>query len=151
MTAKPFEKQGLGKCLVGTYAIRHLTKYFNCYPQELFTIGLNPGNQYEFYSYLLKYSFENALIQFEGMQKFKEKPVEEIDLILDEYPLNEKDYEEIAKSLCMYVFGMTAEEYEKKSKEKVAEKQTLEEETQKKSLTISSSGETSTKSLGETE
>jgi len=148
MTAKPFEKKGLGKCLVGTYAIRHLTKYFNCYPQELFTIGLNPGNQYEFYSYLLKYSFENALIQFEGIQKFKEKPVEEIDLILDEYPLSESDYEEIAKALCMYVFGMTAEEYEKKSKEKVDEKQKLEEGNEKKSLTTSSFGETLTEWIG---
>ena len=151
MTAKPFEKKGLGKCLVGTYTVRNLTKYFNCYPQELFTVGLNPGNQYEFYSYLLKYSFENALIQSEGIQKFKEKSVEEIDLILDEYPLNEKDYEEIAKALCMYIFGMTAEDYDKKSKEKANEKQNLEEENEKKSLTTSSSGGTLIKSLGETE
>jgi hypothetical protein len=148
MTNKPFDINGLGTCLVGTYTIRHLTKYFKCNPSQLFFIAIEAGNQLEFYSYLLKFAYENALIQQKGLEKFKEMPVEEIDMILDEFPLSTADDEKISTALCMNIFGMTAKEFSEKINGKT-EEQTKEDSDKKKviGLTI---GEESTNLLGAT-
>lgn len=153
MTQKPFEIQGLGKCLVGTYTIRNLTKYFQCSPEQLLLIGSQSGNEYEFNSYLLKYSHENFLVQSKGAAGLKEKSIIEIDLILDEHPLQNSDFDNIVNALCLCIYGISKDEYIKKIQEAIESETKVEpeEETEKKSLTIQSSGETLTKSLGETE
>lgn len=153
MTQKPFEIQGLGKCLVGTYTIRNLTKYFQCSPEQLLLIGSQSGNEYEFNSYLLKYSHENFLVQSKGAAGLKEKSIIEIDLTLDEHPLQNTDFDNIVNALCLCIYGISKDEYIKKIQEAIESETKVEpeEETEKKSLTISSSGETLTKSLGETE
>ncbi len=146
MTNKPFEINGLGTCLVGTYTIRHLTKYFKCNPSDLFYIAIEAGNQYEFYSYLLKFAYENALIQQKGLEKFKEMPVEQIDMTLDEFPLSKADDEKISTALCMNIFGMTAQEFSEKLKGK-ADEQTQADNDKKKAIGLTT-GEESTNSLG---
>lgn len=153
MTQKPFEIQGLGKCLVGTYTIRNLTKYFQCSPEQLLLIGSQSGNEYEFNSYLLKYSHENFLVQSKGAAGLKEKSIIEIDLILDEHPLQNTDFDNIVNALCLCIYGISKDEYIKKIQEAIESETKVEseEETEKKSLTIPSSGETLIKSHGETE
>lgn len=146
MTNKPFEINGLGTCLVGTYTIRHLTKYFKCSPSELFYIAIEAGNQLEFYSYLLKFAYENALIQQKGLDKFKEMPVEQIDMTLDEFPLSKADDEKISTALCMNIFGMTAQEFSEKINGK-SDVQTQEDSDKKKVIGLTT-GEESTNSLG---
>ena len=149
MTNKPFEINGLGTCLVGTYTIRHLTKYFKCLPNQLLFISIEPGVQYEFYSYLLKYSRENAIIQQQGLDKFKEIRVEEIDLILDEFPLSDADNEKLADALYVNLLGMTAKEFAEKIKG--TEEEAKEPKEIKKKVIGSSIGEESTNLLGVTE
>lgn len=153
MTQKPFEIQGLGKCLVGTYTIRNLTKYFQCSPEQLLLIGSQSGNEYEFNSYLLKYSHENFLVQSKGAAGLKEKSIIDIDCILDENPLQNSDFDNIVNALCLSIYGISKDEYIKKIQEAIESENKVEpeEETEKKSLTTPSSGETLTKSLGETE
>lgn len=153
MTQQPFEIQGLGKCLVGTYTIRNLTKYFQCSPEQLLFIGSQSGNEYEFNSYLLKYSHENFLVQSKGAAGLKEKSIIDIDLILDENPLQNKDFDNIVNALCLSVYGISRDEYVKKIQEIIESenKQSEPEQEEKKSLTMPSSGETLTKSLGVTE
>ena len=153
MTQKPFEIQGLGKCLVGTYTIRNLTKYFQCSPEQLLLIGSQSGNEYEFNSYLLKYSHENFLVQSKGAAGLKEKSIIDIDCILDEHPLQNSDFDNIVNALCLSIYDISKDEYIKKIQEAIESENKVEpeEETEKKSLTTPSSGETSTKSLGETE
>ena len=154
MTQKPFEIRGLGKCLVGTYTVRNITKYFQCSPEKLLLIGSQSGNEYEFNSYLLKYSHENFLVQSKGAAGLKEKPIVEIDAILDEYPLQNGDFDNIVNALCLSIYGISKDEYVKKIQEAIlSESNQTESESndEKKSSTIQSTGETLTKSLGETE
>lgn len=146
MTQKPFEIQGLGKCLVGTYAIRNLTKYFQCSPEQLLLIGSQSGNEYEFNSYLLKYSYENFLVQSKGAAGLKEKSIIEIDLILDGNPLQNSDFDNIVNALCLSIYGISKDDYIKKIQEVInSENSQVEPEEEKKSLTTESSGETLTK------
>lgn len=150
MTQKTFEIQGLGKCLVGTYTIRNLTKYFQCKPNELLFIGSQSGNECEFKSYLLKYAHENYLVQSKGAAGLKEKSIIDIDLMLDENPLKTSDYENIANALCLCVYGISQEDYIKKIQEIIASENSesqseTETDSEKKSLTSPSSGETLTK------
>lgn len=156
MTQKTFEIQGLGKCLVGTYTIRNLTKYFQCSPEQLLLIGSQSGNEYEFNSYLLKYSHENYLVQSKGAAGLKEKSIIDIDLILDENPLKNADFDNIVNALCLCIYGISKDDYIKKIQEIIASENSesqseTETDSEKKSLTSPSSGETLTKSLGETE
>jgi len=152
MTLKTFEKSGLGKCLIGTYTIRNLTKHFQCRPENLLFVGSDAGKEYEFNSYLLKFSYENALIQAKGAAGLKDKPIEEIDILLDEYPLEQKDFEYIADALCMSIHKMTYQEFADKIKELVKQQYEQEnEEDVKKNMITTNTGEELTNSLGETE
>lgn len=147
MTQKPFEIKGLGKCLVGTYTIRNLTKYFQCSPEQLLFVGSQSGNEYEFNSYLLKYAYENFLVQSKGVAGLKEKSIIDIDLILDEYPLQKTDFDNIVNALCLSIYGISKEEYLNKIQEAISSEtnQSEPEESEKKSLTTQDTGETSTK------
>ena len=114
-----FEVKGLGKCLVGTYALRHLTKHFACNSAALLYMAAEPGMSLEFTVHLLKYAYENALIQEHGAAGLKDKPVEEIDLVVDMLD-NETDsdtYTKMYDALWISVVGMTSKEYEEKNKE----------------------------------
>ena len=153
MINKHFEIEGLGKCLVGTYTIRNLTKHFKCSPEQLLFIGSQDGNEYEFNSYLLKYARENWLVQNKSAAGLVEVSPIDIDCLLDENPLTPDHYEKIVNSICICVYGMSKDDYVKKINDLVKSKDesTDEEEPEKKSLTTSSSGGELTNSLGGTE
>jgi hypothetical protein len=140
-----FQITGLGDCLVGTYALRNLTKYFQCTTQELLFLAGNAGKELEFTVYLLKFSYENALIQSGGAGALKIKPVEEIDLFLDTNEISTEQYKKAFDALWISIVGMTAEEYVEKNTKKDDSKPV--EEEKKIGLTT---GETLTKSDLET-
>jgi len=109
-----FYINGLGNCLVGTYALRHLTKHFLCDAQQLLFLATQQGMSLEFTSYFLKYTYENALMQSEGAG-FKPKSVEEIDLFLDTNTPSTEEYKGAIDALWISVVGMTAEEFAQKN------------------------------------
>lgn len=129
MTKGRFHIHGLGDCLVGTYALRNLTKQFNCSTVELFTIGLQNGYALEFNSYLLKFASENASIQGGN---FKEKSIYEIDTFLDEHELSEQEVKSMYDALCVSITGMTQEEFAKKIQAESQKSSAEAEEVEKK-------------------
>ena len=141
-----FQITGLGNCLVGTYALRNLTKHFQCTSQDLLFLAGNAGKELEFTVYLLKFGYENALIQAGGASALKIKPVEEIDLFLDTNDISSEQYKKAFDALWISIVGMTAEEYVEKNVKKDEEKAV--EEEKKIGLTT---GETLTKSDSETD
>lgn len=130
-----FEMPNFGRCYIGTYAIRNLCKQFGCEPGALLVKALEPGMSLEFTSYLLKFSFENALIQEKGAAGYKEKHIFDVDKFMDE---NEKDissetYEKMNDALWLSVIGMTAKEWAEKNKDVTPEEG---EENEKKNTTL---------------
>jgi hypothetical protein len=137
-----FEIKGLGKCLVGTYAKRHLTKHFACSPQDLLFLAAKEGYNLEFTVYVLKFCFENAQIQEKGTGGYKEKSIDEIDSFLDENDISPSEYDALYNALWLSITGLTFDEYKANLEKENAKIEPSEEE--KKSLTIESSGETLT-------
>lgn len=138
-----FEVTGLGKCLVGTYAIRNLTKHFACTPQDLLFLPTKDGYDLEFTSYMLKFCNENAQIQAQGAAGLKVKAVEDIDMFLDENTISGEQYSKMYDALWLSIAGMTATEFMEKNKSKAPEP-----EEEKKSLTTLTTGENLTSTLG---
>lgn len=124
-----FQIKGLGNCLVGTYALRNLTKHFSCEAQQLLFLATEKGMSLEFTSYFLKYTYENALIQKDGAG-FQQMSIEEIDLFLDRTTPTEEEYKDAINALWISIVGMTAEEFAQKNKLKSSNKD--ESETKKK-------------------
>ncbi len=152
MTLKPFEIKGLGKCLVGTYTVRHLTKYFQCSPEQLLFIGSQSGIEFEFISYLLKFSRENFLIQSGKPSDMQDLPIASIDSVLDENPLETADYNTIVDALCMSVHRMTKDEFIAKIEKatKGQEKENADDDLKKNTIGTTT-GKDLTNSLGDTE
>lgn len=132
-----FEIVGFGKCLVGTYALRNLTKHFACSPQQLVSIPLTDGMELEWKSYMLKYCFENANKLPNG--NYVEKKIEEVESFLDDYDWQTADWDNMYNALWIASFGMTVQEFAEKVKKEGNANPDNEEE--KKSLTITNTGE----------
>ena len=134
-----FDTPGLGKCLVGTYTIRKLTKHFNCTANELGLLPSKPGVGVEVISYLVKFSYENAQIQEKGIGGMIEKPLEEIENVIDSIEDDSEFYPSMFEALSLSLWGKTLEE--------VKGEQTPEqtEEAKKKNTTTTNTGKKSTK------
>lgn len=142
-----FQINGLGRCLVGTYALRGLTKHFSCSPQDLLFLAAKEGMSLEFTSYLLKYTYENGQIQEKGAGKYEIKAVEDIDLFLDTNTIDSKEYEAMYDALWLSITGVTYKEYVAKLEE--ADKREIQSEEEKKSLTMQHFGESLTSTVVE--
>ncbi len=132
-----FEINGFGKCLVGTYALRNLTKHFACSPEQLVSIPLTHGMELEWKSYMLKYSYENANKLPNG--GYVEKKIEEVENFLDEYDFQVSDWDNMYNALWLATFGMTVQEFSEKVDNEKKKEQPIEEE--KKSNPTMTTGE----------
>lgn len=130
-----FFVEGLGQCLVGTYALRNLTKHFKCDVNRLLFLATEEGMSLEFTSYFLKYSFDNAQMQQFGAG-FKEKSVEEIDLFLDTNEISTDTYQSAFDALWISIVGMTSAEFANKNKKQ----ESADEEQKKTNLNIQNIG-----------
>jgi len=127
-----FEIPEEGRFLIGTYALRKLTKNYNCSPSELFNLASDGIESLSFTVLLLKYSRENARLQANGQENFKEVTETEIEFILDKIGVDEAINRTIIDALCQSISGKSLAELEEEGRKKMQEEQQEIEEEEKK-------------------